>query len=163
MKYIRCHIEHMSNQSSSKWVLLPLQPPQTVNTILLPAPKLSQEDLRKRQVMEKLFQVGVIFKHKGSRVLWEVIGTVENNDGSIKFAKLKSKKSGYVKYVPADQHSYETLDLYEAPEALKILFGDPKHVKANPPTPTTNPQEVEQAFDLELSEEEILEIDPSES
>ena len=152
----------MSNQSSSKWVLLPLQPPQTVNTILLPPHKESIEDLRKGQVMEKLFQVGVIFKHKGSRVLWEVIGKVENDDGSIRFGKLKSKKSGYIKYFAADSNSYDNLELHEAPEALKILFGDQKHVKANAPAPTGNPQEAEQAFDLELGEDEILEIDPSE-
>lgn len=105
--------------------------------------------------MQKLFQVGVIFKHKGSRVLWEVIGQVENDDGSIKFAKLKSKKSGYVKYFAADYNSYDNLELYEAPEALKILFGDQKHVKANTPAPTENPQEAEQAFDVDLSEDQI--------
>lgn len=145
----------MSNQSSSKWVLLPLQPPQTVNTILIPNPKPDQEEIRKGQVMEKLFQVGVIFKHKGSRVLWEVIGTVKNPDGSTRFGKLKSKKSGYVKFFATDSHSYDNLNLHEAPEALKILFGDEKHVKANPPAPTVDPQEAEQAFDVDLTEDQI--------
>lgn len=113
--------------------------------------------------MEKLFQVGVIFKHKGSRVLWEVVGTVKNPDGSVRFGKLKSQKSGYVKYFATDSHSYDSLNLHEAPEALKILFGDKKHVKANPPAPASDPQEAEQAFDLELTEDEIQQGSGSES
>ncbi len=135
--------------------MLPLNQPQVTGTTITVSGQLSPEDIRKGGVMQKLFQVGVIFKHKGSRVLWEVIGTIDNDDGSIKFAKLKSKKSGYVKYFAADTHSYDSLDLYEAPEALKILFGDQKHVKANPPAPLGNPQEAEQAFDVDLTEDQI--------
>lgn len=144
---------------SNNWIMLPLGLPQSTGTTITISVQLSPEDVRKSGVMQKLFQVGVIFRHKGSRVLWEVVELKKNDDGEIRYAILKSKNSGYKKWFSPDSNSYDNLDLYEAPEALKILFGDAKHVKSSLPPATGNPQKADEAFDIELSEDQIEQND----
>lgn len=134
----------------------PLGPPTvaTQTTITVSGIE-TPEQARKRTVMENLFQVGVIFKHKRSRVLWEVMSVQKTDDGNTTWAVMKSKKSGYTKWFKPGPETYDTLNLHEAPEALKILFGDQKHVEASTTTPVGDPQEAEQAFDVDLTEDQI--------
>lgn len=140
---------------SGNWILLPqnVQGPSSNSIFLDPIETSGQA--RKRSVMSKLFQVGVIFEHKGSKILWEVIEVVKGDDGAVRFAKCKSKQSGYKKAFWPNEYTYDSLNLHEAPDALRVLFGDEKHVKGNVETPSIDPQEAEQAFDIDLSEDPI--------
>lgn len=111
----------------------------------------TEEEIRKRSTMQNLFQVGVIFKHKRSKVLWEVIEVKKTEDGDMMWAVMKSQSSGYKKWFKPSKATYDSLNIHQAPEALKVLFGDQKHqVEA--------PQEAEQAFEItEINEEDISE------
>ena len=115
----------MSN-SSSKWPFL--LPVQSSNTITVgPAYQITKEQQRKGSVMTKLFHVGVVFRHKGSKVSWQVTDVHKDENGSVRFVTAKSLKSGYRKALWPDEYSYDHLILEEAPEAVKVLFGDKKH------------------------------------
>lgn len=144
---------------SGNWFMLPLSPPATATTITISGVD-TPEQARKRAVMSNLYQVGVIFKHKRSKVLWEVVEVEKSEDGIIRWAWCKSHKSGYKKAFYPDEYHYDSLILHECPDALRVLFGDEKHGKVSISNNLGTPQEAEQAFDIELTEDEISENDP---
>jgi len=146
--------QRIHNANNGQW---------TVNQVFLPGywPEESEEDKRKTKVMENLFHVGVVFKHKNSKVLWEITEVRKEDDGAIRFAVAKSRKSGYKKAIWASGYSYDTFELIEAPQAVKVLYGDKKHggttiTETNRIT-SQSPETAETAFE----ETDLSEIDPS--
>ncbi len=141
---------------SGNWIMLPPGVPSPTGQTITVSGVPTEEQIRKSKVMSNLLQVGVIFKHKGSKILWEVLEVVKNDQGELKYAVCKSQKSGYKKAFWPDEYHYDSLSLHDCPPALRILFGDEKHVKSGISDNLGPPQEAEQAFDLELKEDEIL-------
>ena len=140
--------------------MLPSNPVMATTTTVTISGVDTPEQARKRAVMSNLYQVGVIFKHKRSKVLWEVVENVRGEDGELRWAWCKSHKSGYKKAFYPDEYHYDSLVLHDCPDALRVLFGDEKHGKSNLSDNLGPPQEAAQALDIELTEDEILENDP---
>ena len=117
------------------------------------------EQVRKGKVMGNLFHIGVVFRHKNSKVLWEVV-EVQKEDDHVKLAIVKSQKSGYRKAIWASGYSYDTFDLVSAPEAVKVLYGDLKHIRTAAQEVSRvilkEPEATEVAFEeIEISETDL--------
>ena len=120
----------------------------------------SKEDIRKGKVMENLFHVGVVFKHKGSKVLWKVLEVVKDEDG-LKFVRAISLSSGYKKAFWPSAHSYDSMDLHEAPDAIRVLYGDKKHDSTTITQTDRISSQAPQTPDIAFEETDLSEIDPS--
>ena len=151
--------------SSTSFILLPtgVNGPTTTKAIVI-GPHLfeTEEELRKRSVMEKLFHVGVVFKHKNSKVIWEIIEVHPASQDTYKYAIAKSRSSGYRKAIRADRHSYDTMDLVEAPNAVRVLYGDLKHNQIVDQEVTSTQAEPETA-EVAFEEPDLSEIDRDEA
>lgn len=121
----------------------------------------TEEDIRKKGVMEKLFHVGVIFKHKNSKVQWQVIEVRNSEDTGERFVWAKSLKSGYRKAIWASAYTYDTFDLIDAPEAVKVLYGDKKHDGSIVGQDDTSTSQEPQTPDTVFEETDLSEIDKS--
>lgn len=111
--------------------------------------------------MEKLFHVGVIFRHKNSKVQWQIIEVRNSDSSGERFAWAKSLKSGYRKAIWASAYSYDTFDLIDAPEAVKVLYGDKKH-DGSIATQTDRPSsQTPETPDIAFEETDLSEIDKS--
>lgn len=148
---------------STGFVLLP-QGIRSSNAIVI-GPHIfeTEEELRKRSVMEKLFHIGVVFKHKNSKVLWEIIEVHPAGSDTYKYAIAKSRNSGYRKALRADRYAYDTLDLIEAPNAVRVLYGDLKHVGEVTRETDRSSQPEPETADTAFEETDLSEVDPSES
>jgi hypothetical protein len=121
-----------------------------------------EDEIRKRKVMEGLFQVGVVFKHKNSKITWEIIEVRRSDDKAFTYAIAKSRSSGYRKAIRADRYAYDTFDLIEAPDAVRILYGDKKHVQPIAQQADRSPSPEPETADTAFQETDLSEIDPSE-
>lgn len=152
--------------NSGNWIVLDnAMANQSSNSVFIPTEgwmEESQEYLRKSAVMKKLFHIGVVFAHKNSKVLWKVIEVAKDEDtNEILYVWVQSQKSGYKKVIWPTEYSYDNFTLHEAPDAIRILYGDQKHERSAPTQVIDNTSKTPETADTAFAETDLSEIDLS--